>query len=175
MVATPLPVGLAPLLLGLLLEGAHGLAFTTANHDLTTTLWDTWLYRGPDGWILNYLAAHKSTHMWNSLGTALSSDGVHFADAGISVRKDCASSPDDWEAQPVNGSDCSVWLGSGSVWKRLAPDGGATVGGDEWIINYSQQYDTDGSQAAFFATSKNLVNTKLHKLFPKTIENAGTL
>ena len=112
----PLVVATDFALLGLLLaaqlhaQGAHGLAFTTANHDLSTTLWDTWLYRGPDGWVLNYLAAHKSTHMWNSLGTALSSDGVHFADTGISVRKDCASSPDHWEAQPVNGSDCSVWM-----------------------------------------------------------------
>ena len=95
-------VATKPLLLALmlLLPSAHGLAFTTANHDLSTTLWDTWLYCGPDGWVLNYLAAHKSTHMWNSLGTALSSDGVHFADAGISVRKDCASSPNDWEVTP---------------------------------------------------------------------------
>ena len=109
MIATPMLVGLLLLLLMAQL-GVHGLAFTTANHDLSTTLWDTWLYRGPNGWVLNYLAAHRSTHMWNSLGTALSSDGVHFADTGISVRKDCASSPDDWEGQPVNGSDCSVWM-----------------------------------------------------------------
>ena len=112
--------------------------------------------------------------MWNSLGTALSSDGVHFADAGISVRKDCASSPDDWEAQPVNGSDCSVWLGSGSVWKRLAPDGSAAEE-DEWVINYSQLYDCGAGdcQAAFFATSKNLVSWT--PVAPDAVKNGGNV
>lgn len=139
-------------------RSTHALVFTTANHDLSTTLWDTWLYKGTGGFVLNYLAAHRSTHMWNSVGTALSSDGVHFADTGISLRKDCASSPDDWEAQPVNASDCSVWMGSGSVWNRLAANGSATLEG-EYVINYSQQYDcgTGDCQAIFFATSTNLV------------------
>jgi hypothetical protein len=161
------------LLLLLALQPTCGLIFTTANHDLSTTLWDTWLFKGPDGYVLNYLAAHKSTHMWNSLGTALSSDGVHFADTGISVRKDCASSPDDWEAQPVNGSDCSVWLGSGSVWKRLTPDGSAAVEPAEYIINYSQQYDCGAGdcQAAFFATSANLVHWK--PVAPNALTNGG--
>ena len=161
------------LLLLLALQPTCGLIFTTANHDLSTTLWDTWLFKGPDGYVLNYLAAHKSTHMWNSLGTALSSDGVHFADTGISVRKDCASSPDDWEAQPVNGSDCSVWLGSGSVWKRLTPDGSAAVEPAEYIINYSQQYDCGAGdcQAAFFATSANLVHWE--PVAPNALTNGG--
>jgi hypothetical protein len=69
-------------------RGCSALIFTTSNHDLTTTLWDTWLFRGPDGWVLNYLAAQRSTHMWNSVGTALSVDGAHFADVGVSIRKE---------------------------------------------------------------------------------------
>lgn len=155
-------------------SSVHALIFTTANHDLSTTLWDTWLYKSPDGFVLNYLAAHRSTHMWNSLGTALSSDGVHFADTGLSVRKDCASNPDDWEAQPVNGSDCSVWMGSGSVWKRLAANGSAEVD-DEYVINYSQQYDCGGGdcQAAFFATSTNLV--RWAPVAPDALHNGGNV
>ena len=42
----------------------HGFLFTTTNHDLTRTLWDTWLYRSPAGWLLNFLTADRSTHMW---------------------------------------------------------------------------------------------------------------
>ena len=140
---------------------ASALVFTTANHDLTTTLWDTWLFKGPDGWVLNYLAAHKSTHMWNSVGTAVSADGAHFADTGISIRKECPDGPT-WESQPANASsDCAVWLGSGSVWPRLGSDGGALPPGEEeWVINYSQQYNCGAGvcQATFFATSRDLVN-----------------
>jgi hypothetical protein len=67
-----------------------------------------------------------------------------------------------WESQPANASsDCAVWLGSGSVWPRLAADGSALPEGEEeWVINYSQQYNCGAGncQATFFATSHDLVN-----------------
>jgi hypothetical protein len=82
-------------------RGCSALIFTTSNHDLTTTLWDTWLFRGPDGWVLNYLAAQRSTHMWNSVGTALSADGAHFADVGVCIRKEVPDPLLSLHARPI--------------------------------------------------------------------------
>ena len=85
----------------------------------------TWLYRMPSGgWLLNYLVKHHSSS-WNAVSTALSTDGVHFSDAGVGILKDCANATD----------DCAVWLGSGSVWKRLS---GADQEVEEYIMNFSQ-------------------------------------
>ena len=83
---------------------------------------------------------------WNGVNGALSTDGVHFADLGLQIRKDCSA---------TNKTDCAVWLGSGSVWKRLTKSGDE----DEWVMNYSQEYDCGGGncQSIFFSTSKDLV------------------
>ena len=84
------------------LIGAQALIFTPADH--ADKMWDTWLYKNPNGgWLMNYLVKHHSGR-WNAVSTALSVDGVHYADLGVSIRKDCA-----------NKTDCAVWLGSGSV------------------------------------------------------------
>ena len=55
----------------------------------------------------------------------LQSRGVHFSDAGVGILKDCAAT-----------DDCAVWLGSGSVWKRLSGDPDQEV--EEYIMNFSQ-------------------------------------
>jgi hypothetical protein len=125
---------------------ARGLAFTP--NDPGDQMWDTWLYKRPGGgWLLNYLTKHHSNR-WNTVGTALSVDGAHFADAGPSIFKDCLDKQ----------TDCAVWLGSGSVWKRLANSSNSSA--EEYVMNFSQEYDCGGGncQAIFFATSTDLVN-----------------
>ena len=75
------------------------------------------------------------------------------------------------DCSPTNKTDCAVWLGSGSVWKRLPAAGEEETGEDEWVMNYSQEYDCHsgdggelgadsegGCQSIFFATSKDLVS-----------------
>ena len=143
------------------LDAAQGLAFCPIDHQ--DVMWDTWLYKNPKTgeWLLNYLEHHHGGP-WNAVGSALSADGAHWADAGPGVRMDCS---------PTNKTDCAVWLGSGSVWKKLAAAGQEDAE-DEWIMNYSQEYDCHaegdengglsskkgGCQSIFFATSKDLVN-----------------
>ena len=58
------------------------------------------------------------------------------------------------------------------MWKRLAPDG-SPAAEDEWIINFSQQYDCGAGvcQAAFFATSQNLVSWT--PVAPDAAKNGG--
>ena len=118
-----------------------GLMFHPA--DPLDAMWDTWIFRATptSPWLLNYLVKHHSGR-WNAVGAARSADGAHFADLGVGVRRDC------W-----NSSDCAVWLGSGSVWRRL----NASVD-DEYVMNYSQEYDCGGGncQSIFFATSTDL-------------------
>jgi len=126
----------------MILACVYGLAF--APQDPQDAMWDTWIYKNPKGgWMLNYLAKHHS-RAWNAVSTAMSTDGAHWSDLGVSIRKDCS-----------NKTDCAVWLGSGSVWKHLkAAD--AKDHEDEYIMNYSQEYDCgDGNcQSIFFSTSK---------------------
>ena len=90
----------------MILACVYGLAF--APQDPQDAMWDTWIYKNPrGGWMLNYLAKHHS-RAWNAVSTAMSTDGAHWSDLGVSIRKDCS-----------NKTDCAVWLGSGSVWKHL--------------------------------------------------------
>jgi hypothetical protein len=146
--------------------------------------WDTWLYKNPKTgtWLLNYLEHHHGGP-WNAVGSALSSDGAHFADAGPGVYMDCSK---------TNKTDCAVWLGSGSVWKKLPTPNNDDVDvvEDEWIMNYSQEYDcsaaggdhddgavtagaqsSGGCQSIFFATSKDLVNWS--PVAPDAAKNGG--
>lgn len=130
---------------------ASGLAFSPS--DRRNHMWDTWLYRSGNGWLLNYLVLDDtavlppgtSNGVWNGVSTASSVDGVHWADFGVSIRKDC-----------IDKDDCAGWLGSGSVWKKT--DAGS--GGELYVMNYSQEYDCEGSncQTIFFATSSDLIN-----------------
>jgi hypothetical protein len=128
------------LLLSALVYMTYSLAFFPMDHN--TQMWDTWLYRNGDTWILNYLSTEAGYDSWDSVSTALSTDGVHFADVGVSIRKDCAAPP----------YDCSVWLGSGSVWRYVGAN-------NTWIMNYSQQYNCfgDNCQSIFFATTNDFI------------------
>ena len=123
-----------------------------APRDPNNGLWDTCLLAQP-GWdgpgaipfYVNYLSSCSAascgvepfptprpgtTALWNSVGGAMSSDGVHFRDQGILFRKD-----------PMAG-----WLGSGSVLKNAA---------GEYVMNFSEDYDcgSPSCQSIFFATS----------------------
>ena len=90
--------------------------------------------------------------------------------------QECPDGPS-WEAQPVNTtSDCAVWLGSGSVWPRLAANGTTLAkGAEEWVINYSQQYNCGGGdcQAIFFASSTDLVNWS--RIAPDSMKRGGNV
>ena len=68
--------------------GAQALAF--CPDDPKDVMWDTWLYKHGDQYILNYLVEHHDNH-GNAVSTALSADGVHWADVGVGIRMDCAS------------------------------------------------------------------------------------
>jgi hypothetical protein len=169
-----LPAASAVLIL-VTLDAARGLAFCPIDHQ--DVMWDTWLYKNPKTgeWLLNYLEHHHGGP-WNAVGSALSVDGAHWADAGPGVRMDCS---------PTNKTDCAVWLGSGSVWKKL-PTAGEDAEQDEWIMNYSQEYDCHtkgdgngglgsegGCQSIFFATSKDLVNWQ--PVAPDAEKNGGNV
>lgn len=121
--------------------GAGAMLFKPNNPK--NVMWDTWLFveknHGTSPFYLNYLSNCDAScggptgGMWNGVGAALSTDGVHFADEGIVIHKDPGA----------------VWLGSGSVLKTA--DG-------EYVMNFSEEYDCEGSncQSIFFATSKDL-------------------
>lgn len=150
-----------PLFLLLLVHHVSGLAFCPADRK-GDQMWDTWLYKKPEGgWLLNYLVKHHSS-AWNGVSAAVSSDGAHFVDKGVGISKDCANAT----------SDCAVWLGSGSVWKHL----GTNTDDDEFVMNFSQEYDcesgdADGCQSIFFATSKDLL--KWTPVAPDAQKNGG--
>ncbi len=160
------------LLLALSLAGARGLAFCPS--DRRHAMWDTWLYRGPQGWLLNYLTRYDDgqlppgvgTGSWNGVSSALSADGAHWADLGVVIAKDCKSK-----------ADCANWLGSGSVWKKLgAGDGDGDGDGGEYVMNYSQErYDCEAPsgwcQSIFFATSRDLISWT--PLAPDALEHGG--
>ena len=125
---------------------ARGLMYTPLDHgDL---MWDTWIYRRPSGgWVLYYLV-HDHAKTWNAVNLALSADGVHFADAGTAVYKDCLA-PD----------DCALSVGSGAVWPRLRNHTAADGEDEEYVMNFSQQdYICEAEcQTIFFATSVDLL------------------
>jgi hypothetical protein len=110
-------------------------------------MWDTWLYKRGNQFILNYLVKHHSGR-WNAVSTATSSDGAHWTDLGVAIRKDCASP-----------NDCAVWLGSGSVWKLVKQSKNEDTDEDEFVMNFSEDYDCGSAkcQSIFFATSKDLI------------------
>ena len=177
-----------PLLLALL-ELASSLLFTPASR--TDVMADLWLYRRPsDGmYLLNYLVQSNSSDQhcppptwcsWNGVSSAVSSDGVHFKDLGVVLRKDCAGGQRHASESGPQAANCATWLGSGSVWPLLrnttALSGAEAeaetedaAADDEWVMNFSQEYDCQEScqggvnssacncQSMFFATSKDLL------------------
>jgi hypothetical protein len=153
----------------MLLQSHHaalGLVFHPS--DPLDTMWDTWIHRRGDGWLLNYLNKHHSSH-WDSVGSAISLDGAHWADAGVGIRKDCEN---------ATIGDCSSGVGSGAIWKRLHPtDGHHQDGGEEeYIMNFSQlEYDCEGPwcQAIFFATSRDLLTWT--PIAPDAARRGGTV
>ena len=105
------------------ISACWGLTFAPRDHG--DVMWDTWIFKNPNGgWIMNYLVKHH-TGRWNAVSTATSVDGSHWGDLGVAIRKDCA-----------NSTDCAVWLGSGSVWKYLKPKDAADQD-DEYISKLS--------------------------------------
>ena len=151
------------LLFTLMSLSASSTALTFTPSDHADEMGDNWLYRNPKTgeWLLNYLVKHHTTGAWNAVSSAVSTDGVHFADMGPVIWKDCAS-PD----------DCAVWLGSGSVWQDPLDD-------DAWIMNFSQQYDcdntteTDFCQSIFFAKSTDLRSWA--PLAPDAVKKGGAV
>ena len=114
------------------------LALTAANLQTTSSLafhpkdpadnlWDTWLYRKPEGgWLLNYLVKHHTPRWeaWNAISSASSTDGSHWSDLGVSIQRhcDCCNS--------TCASDGNAQLGSSSVWKLLGQEA------DTWLMAY---------------------------------------
>ena len=139
---------------------------------------DLWLYRNPRNgeYLLNYLVQSNLTDQhcppptwcsWNAVSSAISSDGVHFSDLGVVLRKDCEGGQRHASELGPSAPNCATWLGSGSVWPLLTGtgDGNET---EEWVMNFSQEYDCQQScaggvnssscncQSIFFATSTDL-------------------
>jgi len=126
----------------------NGLIFAPRDHN--DAMWDTWLVKNPKGgWMMNYLVKHHSGR-WNAVSSTMSVDGAHWADLGVAIRMDCANK---------TSGDCAGWLGSGSVWKLIKTGKKEDGADDEWVMNYSQQYDCGGGncQSIFFATSKAIM------------------
>jgi hypothetical protein len=148
--------------------------------------YDTWFYRRPNTstWILNFLCTHdpipgrRGENLgWNAYAEAISVDGVHFADTGLALRRECPDgTPDDQCTQDL-GPSIGHWpanvtgIGSGSIVKLLkAPrEQGKQQQQDdddeeeEFVMNYSQQHPClfNASiicQSIFFAHSTDLLN-----------------
>lgn len=155
---------------------AHALVFSPSNR--FNAVYDTWFHhdiRAADNasvWLLNFLTTHdplpelKGENIgWNAYASAVSSDGVRFADAGLALRRRCVGGEDLAEDSPAcleNPAGIGQWpptiqgIGSGSVWRLLknktktASAGGNSTGAsaaeaaeeekDEWVMNYSQQH-----------------------------------
>eukprot|EP01052_Picozoa_sp_SAG31_P025423 SAG31_NODE_2227_length_6148_cov_5.268309_10_plen_235_part_00 len=83
------------------------------------------------------------------------------------LRKDCAGGQRHASESGPQAPNCATWMGSGSVWKRLGSPANDT---DEWVMNFSQEYDCQDScpgginssscncQSMFFAISKDLLS-----------------
>ena len=112
-----------------LLPTSWSLAFCPA--DRNDRLWDTWLYRNTDpnvkqSWVLNYLVKHhepviNGAQGWNAANTAVSDDGVHFVDLGVSIQHPCDCD------NATLASTCVTNMGSSSIWRNLK-------NGSEWIM-----------------------------------------
>jgi hypothetical protein len=191
--------GAAALLSFLLPQLAHALVFSPSNR--FNAVYDTWFHRdhraadNASVWLLNFLTTHdplpgiKGENIaWNAYASAVSSDGVRFADAGLALRRRCLGGdlPEDSPTCMENPAGIGQWpptiqgIGSGSVWRLLknktkaASAGGNATGAseaeaeeDEWVMNYSQQHGNlsaaDGreiaaAQSIFFARSSDLIN-----------------
>jgi hypothetical protein len=155
------------LLLAASARSARALLFTPQSR--TDYMADLWLYRDPrsGSFLLNYLVQSNSTDehcapptwcAWNGVSSAWSNDGVHFTDLGVVLRKDCAGGQQHASERGPQAPDCATWLGSGSVWPLLNGNRSQGVsgrsadgaGGDEeaeqeWVMNYSQEYDCQES------------------------------
>ncbi len=157
-------------------ELAASLLFAPAAR--TDSMADLWLYRRPsDGlFLLNYLVQSNSSDQhcppptlcsWNGVSSGVSSDGVHFKDLGVVLRKDCAGGQRHASESGPQAPNCATWMGSGSVWPLL---GSTADADDEWVMNFSQEYDCQDAcpgganssscncQSMFFATSKDLLS-----------------
>ena len=87
-----------------------------------------------------YLLSNETLGYHDSLSVATSTDGVHYKDHGVIIRKD----------------KYAQWLGSGQVWK--SPD---FENDGKFIMNYSKWYGpsrTTGQQTIFFAVSTDLIH-----------------
>ena len=168
----------APLAALLLLQPppARGLAFSPTHRG--DRLWDTWLYRNTDPnvrqmWILNYLVKHDEpiiTHGaqgWNAANTAVSADGVHFADVGVAIQRPC-------DCQDATArAACQTNMGSSSIWRSLTnssefimaygtnvSDPAVPVGQNCGVLrNASDQTSADrNASGIYFSTSTDLIN-----------------
>ena len=145
---------------------------------------DTWWHHPANSstFILNFLTTHDPVpHLpgedlgWNGYATAVSFDGVHYADAGLALRRECAADVPQEQCTMQHGPSIGRWptnvsgIGSGSVMKHLkkwsdSTDEGEEEEEDEWVMNYSQQHpcldniSAPFCQSIFFALSNDLIN-----------------
>jgi hypothetical protein len=98
--------------------------------NILSSLWDTWLYYEDGVHYLFYLASTRLDRPWDSIGLAVSDDGVHFKDHGLVIYK----------------ATDAEFLGAGHTWKA----------GDKYIFNFSER--RNGELEIFFAESDDLYN-----------------
>ena len=94
------------------------------------TLWDVWLYYKDGTHYLFYLANSRPDRPWDGIAMATSSDGVHFDDRGMVIKK----------------ADDAEYLGAGHTWKA----------DDKYVFNFSEC--RNGTLEIFFAESDDLLH-----------------